>query len=170
MRWVVIATFSLLIPALADAAVIRFETVDLPDTNIGEDLWEYRYHVSDFIFDDGFGFSILFDSTLYAALDPVPAAPNGDWDVITLQPDSSLPDDGLYDALSVANSASLADIFVISFVWLGPGTPSVQPFVVYEPGFATIESGVTVPEPSTASLLALGTLTLLSLTVNRRAR
>ena len=88
---------------------------------------------------------------------------NADWDVIAIEPDLNLPDDGFYDALAIVENASLADPFSITFTWLGEGTPSIQPFVVYEPGFNAIETGVAVPrtdaaipEPTGAVLFLVG--------------
>lgn len=158
MRWPAALALVALIPGVASATSIRFESVDLPDTTSGEDLWQYQYRVADFTFDAAFGFSIFFDHSLYRALDSGPVAPSGSWDVIALQPDANLPDDGIYDALSLTNSASLAEEFVISFVWLGLEPPGSQPFLVYEPGFETIETGTTVlvPEVTTFGSLLLG--------------
>lgn len=158
MRRLVALALLMMSPLGASATTIHFEAVDVPDTVIGEDLWEYRYRVEDFTFDEGFGFSIFFDHVSFTKLASAPEAPNASWDVLTLQPDLSLPDDGLYDALSVANPATLEDPFTISFVWLGQEAPGAQPFVIYEPGFATLETGTTVPEPTTTLLIAIGLL------------
>lgn len=149
-------------PLSASATSIRFEAVDLSDTTPGEDLWQYAYRVDGFTFDAGFGFSIFFDYTSYGAIEAAPAAPNADWDVLTLQPDVNLPDDGLYDALALVDGASTADLFAVRFIWFGPGLPVSQLFSIYEPGFSTIESGTTVPEPTTAAFLTLGLLLTLA--------
>jgi len=144
----------------ADATTIQYTVVDVPDIGVG-DRWEYRYSVSDRIFDEGFGFSILFDFETVSSIETPPIV-NADWDPIALQPDPLLPDDGLYDALSLAADATLADTFIARFVWAGTGTPGSQPFVVFEPGFSTIETGntVLVPEPSSFLLCALGLILL----------
>jgi hypothetical protein len=95
-----------------------------------------------------FGFSIFFDWTMYAELESPPPAAGSDWDIITLQPDVNLPDDGLYDALALVSGASLSQPFTVTFVWLRQGSPGSQPFAIYDPSFQTIEAGTTVPEPS----------------------
>lgn len=150
----------LLTSASASAVTITFTASDLSDVNPAEDLWEYTYTVAGFTFDAGYGFSIFFDHTLYSMLQSPPPAANSDWDVITLQPDSNLPAEGLYDALSLTNDASLTDPFRVSFVWLGGGAPGIQPFLIYDPGFATIDNGMTVPEPSACYLILVGLLAI----------
>ena len=144
---------------LANATVINYSATDLTDVNIGEDLWQYSYTVSDNAFAADTGFTIYFDLGLYDFLDPVPAAPNGDWDVLTWNPDLLLPGDGAYDAYALFDNASLADMFNVSFVWLG-GTsgPGSQFFEVYD-GFtwSVLEAGATTPVPEPATMLLFGT-------------
>ena len=137
---------------------ILYQPTDLADSIPGEDLWQYSYTVSDYIFDMDYGFTIYFDYLLYADLEDPPPVVNDNWGPIVWQPDTAIPDDGAYDALAWEDTASLADPFTVSFVWLGSGTPASQFFDVYEPGFITIESGGTapIPEPATALLLLSG--------------
>jgi hypothetical protein len=156
----ILLALGLTLPGSAQALAIRFESIDLADLLPGEDLREYRYQVSEFPFAAGHGFSILFEPDSYGRLDDPPPV-NADWDVLVLQPDPQLPDDGLYDALALAPNPSVADPFVVSFVWLGAGDPGPQPFVVYDPSFQVVASGETavVPEPSGAAMLAAALLT-----------
>lgn len=149
---------------LANATVINYTATDLTDVNSGEDLWQYSYTVSDNAFAADTGFTIYFDLGLYDLLDPAPTAPYGDWDVLTWDSDPLLPGDGAYDAYALVDNASLADIFNVSFVWLG-GTagPGSQFFEVYD-GFTwnVLEDGYTatgaapVPEPATMLLFGTG--------------
>lgn len=142
----------------AAATTIVYEATDLTDIVMGEDLWKYTYYVSAFA---GAGFTVLFDYQRYTSLESPPPVVNGDWDPITFQPDPLFPDDGAYDAFALSSTPSLADPFEVSFVWLGPGLPGDQPFVVYNQSFQTIESGQTaVPDPSTGMLLAVGLIGL----------
>jgi hypothetical protein len=145
----------------ARAASIRYEAADLADTTPGEDLWLYRYRVEAAVFPAGNGFSVFFDLGLYEQL-VAGAAPNADWDVIAIQPDAGLESDGFYDALALVGPASLADLFEVSFVWLGVGTPGSQRFVLYDGNFQTLEQGETalVPEAATGVALALGLVAL----------
>ncbi len=85
-------------PASAGPIVVRFEAVDLADVVPGEDLWQYQYVVSDYVFEVDQGFSIYFDPALYANLQDSLEV-NADWDVIAVQPDPALPADGFFDAL-----------------------------------------------------------------------
>jgi len=137
--------------------MIHYRVTDLVDVSPGQDLFEYVYTLDEFAHPAGFGLSIFFDVDSYASLESPPPAVSGDWDVITLQPDPALPDAGLYDALALVADPSLAGEFRVSFVWQGSGSPGAQPFVVYDPSFATVEAGTTlpVPEPASAVLLAL---------------
>ena len=146
---------------LANATAISYTATDLTDVGTG-DLWEYSYTVSDNIFAADTGFTVYFDLGLYDLLDPAPVAPNLDWDVLTWDPDPSLPDDGAYDAYAWVDGASLADAFTVSFEWLGGGTgPGSQFFDVYDSSFAIVESGETIPGstpvPEPATMLLLGT-------------
>ena len=154
---------------LANATVINYTATDLTDVNVGEDLWQYSYTVSDHIFAADTGFTIYFDLGLYDFLDPVPTAPNADWDVLTWDPDPSLPDDGAYDAYALADNASFADIFNVSFVWLGGSFgPGSQFFEVYDGvTWSVLEDGFTatgaapVPEPATMFLFGTGLVGLI---------
>jgi hypothetical protein len=148
---------SAMLPTATAAVTIRYQVSNLSDVNAGEDLWQYIYTVEDFPFDADYGFSILFDEDLFEQLESPPPPVNADWDVITLQPDLNLPDEGRYDALALSATPSLSDVFVVSFVWLGPGAPASQPFEIFDPNFETIETGATLllPEPSAALLAGL---------------
>lgn len=151
------------------AATIRYDAIDIADLNLGEDLWEYSYSVSDHSFSASTGFTIYFDVGLYDLLEPYPTAPNADWDVITWNPDHSLPDDGAYDANALIDDASLSDFFTVSFVWLGGESgPGSQFFEIYdglswnvlEDDFTTAATA-PIPEPATAILLVIGLLSYL---------
>lgn len=149
----------------APAATISFQVTDLPDRLPGEDLYRYAYSLSDFPYPAGHGFSIAFDHLLYTSLEDPPPSVGSDWDVISIQPDLAVPDDGLFDALALVDAPATLTGFMIEFVWLGGGVPGSQPFVIYDSAFATIESGVTVagpavavPEPALGLLLSLGAL------------
>jgi hypothetical protein len=147
--------------APARAVTIFFEVTDLPDALPGEDLYRYEYSLSDFLFPAGYGFSILFDHALYTSLESPPPTVGPDWDILSIQPDPGLPDDGLFDALALVDAPPTLSGFAIEFVWLGTGIPGSQPFQIYDSAFETIESGqtqirtVAVPEPRALGLLVL---------------
>jgi len=149
--------FFLLMPiAISGATTISYEATDLTDTTPGEDLWQYTYTVGGFEFDTDYGFTIFFDYQLYADLEDPPPSVNLEWDSIVWQPDSGLPDDGVYDALALVDVASLADPFTVSFVWLGTGAPGAQFFDVYDSSFNTVESGQSAPVPEPGTILLVG--------------
>ena len=146
-------------PTTVFNAKISFAVVDLADITPGRDLWQYTYTVADLPLAANQGFSIAFDRSLFASLQSPASFVNGDWSVLTLQPDLALNSNGLYDAQAQVGNPSLLNTFTVTFVWLGTGTPGAQPFVIYDSNFATLAQGQTVPtpEPATATLL-LGSL------------
>lgn len=170
----VAALIALLAAQPAAATTIQFLATDLPDANHGMDLWRYSYQVSNSTFATGFGFSIFFDWPSFVELESPPPAVGSDWNIITLQPDVNLPDDGVYDALALVNGASLSQPFNVTFVWVGQGSPGPQPFVIYDLTFQTIEAGITVPEPSVlmlaAACAALGSPKLWTISFGKRRR
>lgn len=154
------------------ALSISYVAQDLTDTTIGEDLWQYEYSVRDHSFGVGQGFTIWFDYTPYGAIDPSPVSPNANWDVTTWDPDVNLFDDGAYDAMALMDNPSLADSFIVSFVWLDGGStmPGSQYFELYDTNFSVIGGGDTfavsdipVPEPGTMMLFGVGLITLFAL-------
>jgi hypothetical protein len=157
------------------AATITFQATDLPNVVPGEDLWKYEYVVSGVTFEADQGFSIYFDSSLYANLESPPPAVSSDWDIITLQPDPGLPSAGIYDSLALVDAASLGQPFVLTFAWLGaPGTtPGSQAFSINQFDqsgnlLSYLELGNTspagtsapVPEPSSGILLTVGVISM----------
>ena len=151
------------------AITIEYQVEDLTDAG-GGDLWQYSYRVSDHTFQKDDSFLVLFDYQTYGDIEQFPPSVNSDWDPLTFDPDLGLPSpiDGSYDALALVDNASLANLFVVDFIWLGAGVsgtkPGAQPFEVYEDGnFIPIASGTTVatplvgvPVPATVLLFAFG--------------
>jgi len=171
MKRAVIASSVLLM--LCVAAHARAATIQYQANALGGDRWQYAYLVGDVVFDVDQGFSVYFDSALYADLQPSPIA-SPDWDVIAIEPDAQLPSAGFYDALALVSGASLADPFVVSFLWLGDpaAIPGVQPFTINQfdgaGNLSVLERGQTVqqqpapvPEPSTLMLTTIAAVGLL---------
>jgi hypothetical protein len=100
-------------PRIAAATTISYLATDLSDTVAGDDLWQYDYFVSGIAFDADQGFSVGFARSLYTDLESPPPAVSADWDILTLQPDPGIPEDGLYDALAlVAGAAATAAVLL----------------------------------------------------------
>ncbi len=157
VRTIGILAAAILVASPVAAISIRYAVMDLADALPGEDLWRYEYTLDAFPYDAGYGFGIGFDPGATVHLEESPTAPDPAWDVITLQPDPLLPAEGLFDALALVDSPPVAMPFAVTFVWNSASPPGPQPFVVYDPGFHTVESGMTfVPEPGTGLLVAAG--------------
>lgn len=155
-------TLLILMPGLPAAGqAILFQAIDLTDVVEGSDLWRYEYRVSGYEFLADTGFAVYFDPASYSDLQSPPPFVNSDWDVLVVQPDLAIPDRGFYDALSIRlgpGGASVADPFVIDFVWRGIGQPDSQDFEIYSliPEYQVVASGTTaaVPEPAVAVAMA----------------
>ena len=139
---------------------IWYETTDL-----GAGRWEYTYDVVNINLTEGIEeFTVWFDYGLYDNLSVSTLATPPDWDQIVWQVEPVLEDAGGYDALAtnleIAIGENLSD-FSVTFDWLGIGQPSSQYYEIIDPvTFGTIESGYTVPEPTTCLLLLSGGLLL----------
>jgi hypothetical protein len=153
------------------ALTIQFMATDLTNTTPGEDLWRYDYRVSNGTFLKDQGFFIEFDYNTYSNLQDPPPAVNGDWDVLVTQPDLALTDNGLYDALALADGPSLNDLFSLTFVWGGGATaPGSQPYTIYDASLTTIQTGntIAVPIPASEALVQVGLAGLFFLVARRR--
>ncbi len=146
-------------------------------TELGLGKWQYTYEVTNISLTKPIvEFTIWFDFGSYENLaieTPEPLA--SDWDEIVVQPEPVLKDDGYYDAktgvwkrgIGVGQTVSG---FAVSFDWLGVGQPGSQFYEIIDPGtFETIDSGMTIPEPTSAVMLGLGGVLLVLRRVRRQA-
>ncbi len=130
------------------AVVIEYEAKPLASSPLGENLWQYLYHVSGYSAGKDGGFDIFFPTSLGFQFGDLqnPVAPNGDWDVSNLiQPDPNLPHGGFFEAAALVDNPSVQGSFNVTFNWLNGGTPGPQLFQVFDPNLAVLESNNTVP-------------------------
>lgn len=152
-------------------------TVTYTTTNVSGNTWQNTYTVAN----DGTlsipieEFTIFFNYTLYANL-MLATAPAG-WDPLAIDPDTNIPDDGFYDALSLSpadaiNPGNALSGFSIQFDYLGTGSPGSQPFDIIDPlTFNTIDQGATtqvIPLPAAAWLFISGLVPLIGQGLRRR--
>jgi len=141
---------------------IRYQTSEL-----GSGRWQYIYDVKNISLTETIEeFTIWFEFGLYENLAiQTPDPPAGNWSEIVIQPELVLQDDGYYDALVLDVGIGVGQTvkgFAVSFDWLGDAVmPGRQFYEIIDPvTFETIDSGYTVPEPTTLLLLGLGGLVL----------
>ena len=136
-------------------------------TEVGADRWQYNYEVTNISLAGAIEeFTIWFDIGQYdnlalETLDP----PAANWDELVWDPDPVISDDGGYDAwVNLATPIGVGQSisgFAVSFDWLGTGDPASQYYEIIDPvTFNTIDSGWTIPEPTTLILLGAGLLAL----------
>jgi hypothetical protein len=159
------AALVVLVSGPAAATTIEYDLVSL-----GGGSYRYVYTVTN----DGSlgatleGFDVFFDPALYlesslSIVTPLPLA--AEWDELILG--SGVLISAAYDALGVAGGipdGGSASGFAVEFVWLGSGTPGVQPYEIFDGDtFEVLESGSTtsVPEPAPMSLLVAGVAALI---------
>ena len=159
-----IAALLLSAPLLAGAAVtVRFTSLDLTDTVVGQDLRAYDYLISGG-FNDGDTLTLEFPAAVYGepitvvtdpttlfALPPIPNIGPGTSGLLMLTALSALP-------------MTFQDSLRVSFVLVAGGSPGAQPFEVADSMLSTIQMSSTVsatasnavPEPATDGLVAAG--------------
>ena len=143
------------------ASIITYDA-----NNVSGNQWTYEYSIfNDTLINDIEWFAIYFDYNLYDNLQII-STPS-DWDPLLQQPDTGLPDDGVYDVLAfssgIAPGSSLAG-FIVQFDYFGSGTPGSQAFEIYDPlsaSIVVIDSGDTsssqnAAEPNIFLLLVMG--------------
>jgi hypothetical protein len=151
---------SVVVCQTTSATVINYNAIAL-----GGNSFEYVYTVqNDTLQVPIKEFTIWFDEQLCGNLQIMTQAPlSNNWGELLLSSAGFGVPLG-YDALKVSGGISQGESisgFVVRFDWLSVGRPGSQLFEVIDPSDSqTIESGHTVPEPLTISLLCLGWLML----------
>lgn len=146
------------------ASTLTYQSTDLADVVVGEDLWQNVYTFAGALEEFG-GLTVHFDSALHANLD-VTVVPL-ELSAVASQPDPLLGVEGLVGltALSAQPPTYTAN-FTVAFVSTG-AVPKTQPYEVFAADFSILEPGTAiqtpVPEPASALMLGLGSLALLAL-------
>lgn len=163
----------LAVTGAANALTISFTATNLADTTPGQDLWRYSYTLNGAVsqFDV---FTFTFDDLLYGTLsNPQPGTSAS----LQVQPlvQPATPTDGTFGVRvsqapvggSYVNRTGVA----IDFVWKGVGTPSAQPFTLFNSSGTVLQTGTTapVPEPGTYAMMAIGLLLLAARRYSKRA-
>ena len=144
----------------AIATVMSFDLIDL-----GSGSFEYLYTIENDTLQVSIEqFTIWFDEQLYDNLQVTTQTPlANDWGEIIL-PSTGFGVPLGYDALELAGGIGLGQSvegFSVSFDWLGMDLPGSQPFEIVNPlDSQPIDSGNTVPEPTTILFFAIGGLIL----------
>lgn len=152
------------------ATSITYDAIDLIDNSPGLDLWQCKYYVdvenvphpthnSDIV-EQGDYLTIQFLFPFYSNLELI--STHADWNVHIFEPTGQMFDVGFL-ATAKWDEASLADPFIINFIWNGNGSPGSQ-LAGYQgkdaqgefgPGINTVPMTNPVPEP--ASVFLIGT-------------
>jgi len=158
-------------PAMASATLdtqIWYDAHEItPAIDDSPAKWQYTYDMLNIGLDEPIQqFTIWFDYGKYNNLvveTPSPLSEN--WDETVWQPEPLLQDDGAYDARALGERIKQGEKvsgFIVTFDWLADGEPGKQWYEIVDPEtFETIDSGWTIPEPTTLVLLGIGAIALL---------
>ena len=143
--------------------------IDYQVDQLAGNRWEYSYSVTNLNLPELQEFTIWFDYGKYdnlALTNSIPTSGFGTWDLLLIQPESVIHDDGYLDALALetlgqpvtgVGPGQTVGGFSMQFDWLGAGIPGPQQYEIINPqNYQTIASGITVPEPISAILLLAG--------------
>jgi hypothetical protein len=145
--------------AVAHASLISYDV-----TSLGGTTWRYDYTIAnDSLEVPVEEFTVYFEAGSFLNLRS-PAGPSN-WDVLAVEPDTALPDDGFFDALALIGGlmpGGAQNGFSIEFDFLGAGTPGSQFFEFLTASLDILDVGFTqlaavpapVPEPASGSLFA----------------
>jgi hypothetical protein len=147
-------------------------TIGYSSSNAGGGMQQYLYTLSGFSLMANQEIALLFDPQLYGTLSNGKAGTA--FDLVLLQPNNPTGTNGVYSALALADNPSLAGPFSVQFTYLGSGLAGSQPYQINEYGsngqfLRTLGTGMTtlaspppvsVPEPGSVALTAIGVLAL----------
>ena len=142
--------------------------IDASFEEISAGSWQVDYRILNDNLPSLAAFTIFFPAADTHTLAVV--STNANWDLLVIQPDQGIPDDGFVDGLAKAAglvTGATLDL-TMTFGSTSQFSPAPQRFEIRNPDtFQLIDSGFTtvtvVPEPASASLLLVGALALLAL-------
>jgi hypothetical protein len=157
--------FLLLCTGAACTAKADPVSVTYTATQISGTEWQYGYSLSGSYF-SGDDLAVYFPPVTSSNL--VDLGTGGpDWTTFAFQPDPSIPADGEFDMTANVDDPSLTAVFDVQFDYSGAGSPGSQSFILYDPNFNIIDTGVThssvlpsVPEPAPWILVGSGLVAL----------
>jgi MYXO-CTERM domain-containing protein len=160
------AAAALLAPTFSQASLVTHQYAALGGTH-----WAVNFAVVNDGSPASFaGFSVYFTPGAFSNLS-LASSPAG-WDSVVIQPDLALPSPGFFDTFAIA-AQSVPGVgqsqagFRVLFDWTGPTPdPGRLRFTLNDANFNVIGQGLTVPEPGSVLLAALG-LGALALTQRR---
>ena len=127
---------------------------------IADNQWVYNYAVSNLELTEGIEqFTIWFDYSKYESLQIASdTVLDAAWDQLVWQPNGTLLNNGGFDALALIAPIVLGESvsgFSVSFMWSGDSSPGSQYYEIVNPDNPSeiLDSGFTVPEPSSIVLL-----------------
>lgn len=139
----------------ATAQILTVTYADLADPISGTDRWAATYRLEGTALEAGQGFTVYLPHADIRNITLTEAPSSSEWDVLLLQPDLGIPDDGFLDGLAVSAAPRSEGPFRISFDWLASSsTPweQTQTFEFYETtgGFQVTGTGSVTPVPEPA--------------------
>jgi hypothetical protein len=154
MKKILIAVFILSLSQISTATIINFTT-----TALGSGSFENIYTIENDTLAPIKEFTIWFDAALYSNLQITTKSQLADnWDELILSSTGFGIPVG-YDGLATGSGIAISETvsgFSVSYNWIGTGLPGRQSFeIINSITNQTIESGNTVPEPTTLFLLSL---------------
>lgn len=145
----------------ATAIELRYSQVDMPDSVLGQDAWQYQYTFTG-QFQAFEGLTLLYDPTTYTSLAAGPV--DNLFSTLVIQPDPALGADGLIQLTATsALPSSFGMSFAVDFVRIG-NLPAGHGYEVFDDGFNVVATGqatlAPIPEPSVAAMLLTGVAVL----------
>ena len=163
MKWLYFLIMILILSGSASAGL--FTEIYYTAEHVSDNQWLCNYTVSNVGLTEGIEeFTIWFDHDNYSSIQKASdAALDTSWDQIVWQPNASLMNNGGFDALALTDPINIGESvsgYAVSFQWHGEGEPGRQFYEIVNPDNQdeVLDSGFTVPEPTSVVLLGLSSI------------